>query len=217
MNKNTLLIGGAIVLLLLGVGAFTGWQLHSKLRPCPEIITNTVTVTDPYWHHIADSLSNLKPEEKIKWLPRDTIKLPGDTIKLPADTATINAMLRDYLATYKYSYPLSTDTLDAVINTIVTKNKPIWYKLDYNIKIPFTTTNTYVDNSVTYNSYLQLGVNLPVYSYKPDSTGFKVMNKIALELTYTTPKFYIGTSWQPFDETISARLGTTIFKIKQVR
>jgi hypothetical protein len=206
-NKFNLIIGGALVVILLGLGTFGGWHLRNYVHPDPIITTDTVKVTDPHWHHIADSLAGLPPKEVWKWLPRDTIKLPGDTIKLPVDSTVIKAMLKDYLATYEFAHEFDkNDTLNATVTVQVKKNHPIYYAIDYKFKIPFNTTINNVDNSTTYNSYLQAGINMPLQKEE--------FNKFKVEATMTFPKWYGGAGWEPLTNTWSARAGMTIFKIK---
>jgi len=214
MNKINLIIGCLVVVLLFGLGTWTGWSLHKTLRPCPTITTDTVAIQDPYWHHIADSLAGLSPIEKIKWLPQDTLYVPGDTILTPVDTA---AILKDYFSVYVYNWENDDDTLSVKLKTTVTENKPIAYDLKYKVLPPFTTVINNIDNSLTYHKYLQFGADIPLYRYKTDSTTISPINRVSLELNYVFPKGYAGVGWRPYDNTISARLGTTIFKFKQIK
>lgn len=207
--------GGIIVLLLFGVGFCTGYKTYPKLKPCAVIDTTTTVITDPYWHHIADSLKNVPPKEVWKWHPRDTVRLPGEPIILPVDSATIKAMLEDYLATYSFSHEIEdNDTLDAIVNVLVNKNRPIAFGLDYKFKIPFITNNFSIDNSITYSSYLQIGFDLPLYTYNLTNTEFNIMNNISLEADYVFSKGALGVGWQPYDKTFSASAKATIFKFK---
>jgi hypothetical protein len=207
-----LIIGGLIVILTFGGGFWAGY----KTKKCPEITHDTISVVDPYWHHIADSLAGLPPNEIVKWLPQDTIKLPGDTIKLPVDSTTIKAMLKDYLATYTFSHEFEkNDTLDAKVKVIVKQNHPIWYGLDYKFKIPFNTIINTQDNSITYNDKLLLGLSVPMYRYAKDSVYYHYGQKISLDLTYASKKGYFGVMWQPFEKVVGAKFGTVLINFKQ--
>lgn len=208
MNKVALIIGGIVSLLLFGSGFWAG---HTT-KKCPIITNDTIEVVDVYWHHIADSLVNLSPIEKIKWLPQDTLFVPGDSIPFKVDTA---AILKDYFSVYRYTWAQKDDSLEFKLKTTVTKNQPISYEFGYKFLKPFITINNSVDNSITYYNYLQFGADLPVYRYKSDSLAINPMNRISLELNYVFKKGYIGAGWRPYDNTISARLGTTILKFKQ--
>jgi hypothetical protein len=206
-SKINLIIAGIIVLVLLGLGTFGGWHLRKYLHPDLVVTHDTITVSDPHWHHVADSLAGLPPKEVWKWYPRDTLKLPGDTIKLPVDSTTIKLMLKDYLGRYLFSHEFeNNDTLDAVVNVIVTKNHPIWYGLDYKFKIPFNTVINQPQAITNYSSYLQTGIEMPLQK--------DVFNNFRVEATAIFPKWYGGAGWQPLTNTWSARAGLTILKIK---
>mgnify|MGYP001596752611 CR=1 FL=1 len=209
MNKTDLIVTGVLAILLLVIGGYCGWSLHKTLKPCPVITHDTITIEDPYWHNIADSLAGLPPEEVIKWLPQDTLYIPGDSIPMKVDTA---AILKDYFSVYKYKWEKKTDTLTANLETTVTRNMPIKYDLKYKINVPFTTVVNSVDNSVAYNSYLQFGLFMPVY--KLDKSKVNIQD-LGLEGTYIFPKSYIGASWQPNTQSIMARTGVTLFKFKK--
>jgi hypothetical protein len=214
MTKFNLIVGGIAIVLLFTMGFVSGWHSHKRFKPCPEITHDTIKVTDPYWHHIADSLSNLPPEEVIKWLPQDTLFIPNDTVFKDVDTM---AILRDYYSIYTYDWTKNDDTLGVVLKTTVTKNQPIAYDLKYKIFTPFTTTINNVDNSITYNSYLQFGLDIPIYNYAADSNRFNNINDLGLELTYSFPKGYIGAAWVPNRDIVGVRFGTTLCKFKKKR
>ena len=186
---------------------FGGWQLRKYIHPDLPVVHDTVSVPDNTWHHKYDSLAAVPAKEVYKWLPRDTVKIPGDTIKLPADSAAIKTALKDYLATYDFGHEFVTDSLNANIGVRVNKNHPIAYSLDYKFKIPFTTINNSVDNSVTWNSYFTGGLGIPI-------SPFNVSN-LNLEATYNWPKGYLGVGYEPSTKTFSARFGATILKFKQ--
>lgn len=209
MNKTNLTIGGIIAILLIVIGGYCGWSLHKKFKPCPTITTDTILVEDPYWHHVADSLVGLPPNEIIKWLPQDTLYIPGDSILAKVDTA---AILKNYFSILLYRHEFKTDTLTAMLETTVTKNMPVKYDLKYKINIPFITTINNVDNSITYSKYVQFGLSMPVY--KLDKSKVNIQD-LSLEGTYIFPKGYIGASWQPNTQSIMARVGATILKFKK--
>jgi len=217
MSKiQTYLIAGAII-ILLGLGFWAGWKSHSALKPCPIITTDTITIPDTNWYHLEDSLElnikNLKAQVYYWKNHRDTIVLPGDSVLIPADVDTA-AILKDYYSKYRYGWVEENDTIAVSDSVTITQNLPVDHSLSYKFKIPFTTIINNVDNSISYNNYLQFGVGLPVYKIKADSTESVNLNNIRLELTYVFNKGYAGIDWQPNTNTIEARLGTTILKFK---
>jgi hypothetical protein len=192
-------VGMTVLLLLMGSGAYIGWHLHK----CPTVTNTTTIVTDPHWHHIADSLAALPPKEKIKWLPQDTLYYP-DSIKTKVDTA---AILKDYFAVYKYLWQKTLkDSIQIELYTTVTQNKPITYDLKYKLLFPISTSTTTVDNSVHYTKYFQGGITVPL--------AVKYLNATSIDAQYIFPKGYVGAGWQPYNGIFSAKAGLTIFKIK---
>lgn len=206
-SRVNLIIGGIAIAILLSIGVLGGWQLRRYIHPDKPVTHDTISIQDNTWHHKYDSLSAVPAKEVYKWLPRDTVKLPGDTIKLPVDSTVIKAMLKDYLATYDFGHEFVTDSLDANVGVRVNRNHPTAYSLDYKFKIPFTTIINKTDNTVTYNSYLQAGLNMPL---QKDN-----FNRFNVEATMTFPKWYGGAGYQPFTNTWSVKAGATLIKFKQ--
>ena len=214
-NKINNILLTAVAVILLTIGFAVGWKLYPTFKPCPEVTSDTIIINDTTWHHLYDSLASLPPKEKIKWLPQDTLFVPGDTFFKDVDTA---AILKDYFSVFRYHWTkLDSGLLDVSLYTTVTENKPIKYELDYKILKPQTVVNNTIDNSVTYNKYFQFGVNLPVYCYSKDTLSKLNIMNVSLEASYVFPKGYVGVGWQPNTETINARAGVTLFKIKQIK
>lgn len=216
MNRTNLIIGSIILAVLLGVGGFCGWSLHKTLHPCPTITTDTISIPDTNWYHLKDSLiaSNKQLKKSLAYWKahRDTITLPGDSIPYPVEVDT-SAILKDYFAAYKYGWSKEDSNIIVKDTIHVTQNIPYWHDLTYKFKKPFTTIINNVDNSITYNKYIQFGLSMPVYSYS-DSTKVNLQN-LTLEATYVFPKGYIGAGWQPNTQSVMARAGVTLFKFKQ--
>lgn len=204
MSKVNLIVGGVVVLLLLGVGMLGGWQLHKGIRPCPTVTTDTIVKYDTMWYTIHDTV----PVHKI-----DTIYVPGDTIEIPADVDTA-LILKNYFSVIDYTWSKQDSNIMFDMTTRVTQNRPIKYDFNYKLLKPFTTIINNIDNSVTYNHYVQAGLSIPVYGY--DSTKVNMQN-LSLEAAYVFPKGYVGASWQPNTKSISARAGVTLFKFKKVK
>lgn len=205
-TKVNLIMGGVVVLLLLTTGMFGGWHLRKYLHPDPIITHDTISVVDPYWHHMADSLSGTPPKEVWKWHPRDTIRIPGQIITLPVDSASIRIALEDYLATYSFGHEFSADSLDVNIGVMVNKNRPIAYTWDYKFKIPFNNIINQPQEITNYSSYLQAGITIPL---KKDQ-----YNNFSIDGTLVFPKWSGGASWQPTTGGFSAKAAITILKFK---
>ena len=205
MNKTNLIVGGVIIALLLLIGGWGGWSLHKELKPCPTITRDTVTLYDTVSYVVHDTI----PVQHV-----DTIYVPGDTIVLPpnVDTATI---LKNYFTVLDYTWSKQDSNLRFDLTTRVTQNRPIKYDFTYNLLKPFTTVINNVDNSTEYYKYIQFGLSMPVYTYKPD-TKVNVQD-LGLEGTYVFPKGYVGTRWIPNSQVIELRGGVTLFKIKQIK
>lgn len=212
--RNYLISGVAIALIAIGFTA--GYKVYPVVHPFPVITTDTVEILDTNWYSIEDSLELEinKLQQKVDYWKhhRDTVRLPGDTIPIPADVDTA-AILRDYYTPYKYGWEVKDSNIVASDSTIITQNTPVWHKFTYKLLKPQTTIVNNVDNSVTYSSYLQLGMSLPVYSYS-DSAKANVYD-LSLEATYSFPKGYLGAGWQPNREVLAVRFGTTIAKFKK--
>lgn len=201
MNKLNLYLATAVTLILISTSFYAGWYSHSKIKPCQTITTDTVEVYDPYWHHIADSLANLPPKEKIKWLPQDTLFVPGDTVFKNVDTA---AILRDYYSVYRYSWDTLDKDLQIKLNTTVTRNQPIAYNLSYRILRPETIVNNTIDNSVHYNKYLYLGVDLPIKNFMYTE----------IEGIFAFQQGYVGIGYEPQVGGFNLKAGVTLLKFK---
>lgn len=216
MKLKNYLITGAIG-ILLGLGFMAGWKMFPYFNPYPIVTHDTTYIIDNSWHSIKDSLElDLKVlKKRVAYYKshRDTLKLPGDTIPIPQDVDTV-AILRDYYSKYIYALKSENDSIAIKDSLIITQNTPVWNEISYKFKIPFTTINNTIDNTVTYNKYLQFGIDLPIYSYSKDSLNKVNLANIKLETYYIFPKGYIKAGWQPNTETFDIGVGTTIAKFK---
>ena len=197
MNKINLIIGGAIVALLLGVGIWGGWSLHKTYRPCPTITTDTVTIHDTTTYTIYDSIL----VHRI-----DTIYVPGDTVVLPPDidTATI---IKNYFSVIDYTWSKQDTNIKFDLTTRVTQNRPIKYEFSYNLLKPFTTIINEIDNSQIYNRYVYFGLDVPI----------KNIRYLELEATYNWEKGYLGIGYTPELKSINAKAGVPLIKFKKVK
>lgn len=203
MKASNVVLGVAMT-IAMAIAGFCGWSLYPKINQCPTITNDTVFVHDTTWHTIIDS---------IPYTIRDTIWLAGDTVEIPTDVDTA-AILKDYFAVYGYPKSWDNDTISVNLYTTITQNKPIKYNFKYKLNMPFTTVINNIDNSVAYNKYIQFGLSMPVY--KLDKSPLNIQD-LSLEGTYVFPKGYAGAAWQPNTQSIMARAGVTLFKIKQIK
>lgn len=200
IRKNAALLGGGIFVFLMIVCFVSGCNYHKNRFKCPEITTDTIYKTDDYWHHIADSLANLPSEEKIKWIPQDTLFTPADTFIKDVDTA---AILRDYYSTYRYHWGrLDTGKLKFDLYTTVTENMPVKYELDYKILQPQKIINNIQDNSVHYSKYVYLGIDLPV----------KNMDFVSIDVLVASKRLLIGGGYVPLQKGVSLKVAIPLLK-----
>jgi hypothetical protein len=192
---NTYLaLGLAGLLLLMGSGVYIGWHLHKSLNPCPPITTNTITIHDTIPHYIP---------HYVTWFIKGEDTIIHDTIPKNVDTL---AILHDYYDKHIYHRAWENDTLKASVTDTISRNNYAGSEFSYRIKIPFTTINNSVDNSIHYNKYLQAGITVPI--------SLKYINTTSIDIQYIYPKGYAGIGWQPYNGIISAKAGVTIFKLK---
>ena len=197
MSKTNIIIGGAIVALLLGIGVLGGWSLHKSFRPCPIITTDTVTIYDTTTYTIYDSILVHKV---------DTIWVPGDTVVIPADidTATI---IKNYFSIIDYTWSKQDTNIRFDLTTRVTQNRPIKYEFSYNLLKPVVTVINEIDNSQIYNRYVYFGLDVPI----------KNIRYLELEATYNWEKGYLGIGYTPELKSINAKAGVPLIKFKKVK
>jgi len=200
LKKHAAILFGSLAIFVMFVCFVSGCNYHKKRFKCPEITTNTVIIHDPYWHHIADSLANLPPVEKIKWQPQDTFFTPPDTFFKDVDTA---AILKNHFSVFRYKwYKLDTGKLELNLFTTITQNKPIKYELDYKILQPQTIINNTQDNSVHYAKYIYMGLSVPA----------KNMEYTEISLLGTFKQLYVGIGYIPLQQGLSFKAGMPLFK-----
>jgi len=198
-KKNAALLLGGLAIFVMFACFVSGCNYHKNHFKCPEITTDTVITHDPYWHHIADSLANLPPVEKIKWQPQDTFFTPPDTFFKDVDTA---AILKNHFSVFRYKwYKLDTGKLELYLFTTITQNKPIKYELDYKILQPQTIINNTQDNSITYKSYLYAGLDI----FCPN------MEYSEIALFYASRKSLLGIGYAPLSKGGSFKIALPLF------
>jgi hypothetical protein len=191
------IIIGLTVLLLLLTGAFLGgWSSHKKYRPCPIITSDTIIIHDTVTHHIVDSFPYY-----IATL--DTIFLP-DTILQPVDTSSI---LKNYFSTFVYNREWKDSIINVNLTDYISQNRPVKNEFSYKVIKPFTTIVNQIDNSVTYQSYFQLGITEQLNHYE----------NVGLNAQFVMPKWYLSYGYVPNTKVHSVGIGVTLFKLRKVR
>jgi hypothetical protein len=193
--KTTLIYVGIAIFLLL-FAFMGGCQYHKKTFKCPEVKRNTTYIHDTTTYGI--------PTYYPYYIPgKDSIVHDTVNRKLTKeDTLRITKNFYD-----KHYYPRKwEDTLLLVNQTdMVTENKIFPQNFSYVIKRPQTIINNSVDNSITYNHYVVVGITYLLKDPKYYS----------LDLTYQAPKFYLGGQYYPELKGFGVRAGATIFHFKK--
>lgn len=206
------------IVALLSIGFFTGFSVYPKLKPCPTIVTDTIVVYDSSWHMISDSIGlvikDLKKEVEYWKNHRDTIKLPGEVIEIPADIDTA-AILKDYYSVYKYGWEKSDSLINIVDSVIVTQNVPVYHSIRYKINKPFLTIINKLDNSISYNRYLQVGSSIPLYNYRSKEFDPSYFKDMSFKVNYVFPKGFVGAEINHSMDYLSLCIGTTLCKFKK--
>jgi hypothetical protein len=171
-----------------------------KVKVCPAITTNIITIHDTTTHVILNNVNHYVQHT-------DTVirQLPGKI-----DTVFV---LGDYFATHQISRKWENDTLRVDLTDFISQNKSVNNIFKYQIKIPFTTIINKADNSVFYAKYFDFGLSVPVYPFK--SNTISNINYISLDALYIFPKGYLKANWQPYTKIYSAGFGVKIFKFKK--
>ncbi len=196
-NNKRIIVYFAFFALFLALSYISGCRHGKRLVHCPQITSNTVYVHDTVFH----TITNQFPYYVYKV---DTV-IYDHLIPADVDTAEI---LRNFFATYKYErYWTARDTLEVFLTDYISQNKPIHNIFKYKWLLPTTITNTTVDNSVTYSSYLYIGGSVPI------SIGnFKYSS---IDLTLALPKWYVGVGYLPGVNTFAIKGGVKIFQFKK--
>jgi len=184
-----------IGVLLLGIGTYAGYQL----KKCPPSSTNTVHIIDTVWKEI--------PVVQNHYIIKlDTVVFLKNIPILPTREDTLR-ILADYYAKHVYTRTWQDSLLIAVQTDTITQNKIFPQKFTYKILRPQTIINTVVDNSITYNSYVSLGI-----------TGIlKDPKWSSVDLTYQWQRGYVGATYLPYQNSFGVRAGAVLFKLKKVK
>lgn len=191
MKRNITYIIIGLLLAFLGIIFYGGYRYGYSKKECPKIDTTYVYKYDTVWHYITKYI-----------IGKDSIIYDTTYLDKPIDTAYI---LRDYYAKHTYTRTFPSDTVSIIVMDTVTQNKFLGSVVKYKVNVPFTTINTTVDNSTTYDRYLYFGIDVPI----------KNLNYIELEGIYGTEKYYLGAGYTPQLKSFDVKLGTRIIKFKK--
>jgi hypothetical protein len=170
---------------------FWGYKSYPKLKPCPQIVSNTVILHDTIIHRIVDTV----PYYIVR---RDSI-IYRDIIFKDIDTA---AILRNFYAIHYFTRTWEDSLLSAKSEDAISQNEFVDNKFTYRILRTQSITYTTVDNSVVYNKYILLGLNVPIQDYQ----------SAQIEAIFVMPKFYLGAGFGT--KGLSVKAGGTLFKLK---
>lgn len=184
-------IFASIICIVLALSFFGGYQYRKLQHHCPIPVSDTVLVYDSVPHIIYDTLP---------WyhIVLDTIIY--DSIQY--NNIDTTAIIKDYFAKHVYDRKWENDTLLIKIQDTITQNTSIGNKLNYTIKIPFSTVNNNYYN--VYKRYLYGGIAIYPNNY----------NFSQVELMYGGKNIYTGLSYMPFQKAYLIHFGINILNRK---
>jgi len=209
LKKNLAFILAGIFMFCMIACFISGCNYHKNHFKSPEAQTVTIEVRDTGWYHIVDSLNHVVDSLKNKPQPDPVIVYqPGEKIPIPADVDTAAILARHY-TTFRYYWQFPEkftpgDSIRIKLNTTISENKPLVYDLSYQWLKPQTIVNNTVDNSVHYNKYLYVGLDLPFYK----------MENAEITALYAFSRGYLGGGYAPFAKGFSLKTGVTLLKFK---
>jgi hypothetical protein len=195
MKPLNIIIIVVTVLLLAGT-FFGGYKVGRNSVHCPTVTVDTLLLHDTITYHIKDTIPYYISI-------RDTVYQTG-YITAPVDTAEI---LKDYFSVHVYDRQWADSLIEVSLTDKISKNTPIDNEFSYRILRPQTIINNSIDNSITYNRYISLGLDVPI----------KNVNYLELEAIYHTEKWYTGLGYEPEINSFNVKLGMTIIKLKKKR
>ena len=139
---------GLVLLALAGV-FYAGYTVYPKVKPCPQILHDTVYVKDTTVHYIRDTI----PYYIVRL---DTI-IHYDTIPMDVDTAEI---LRDYFAMKSFTRTWTDSLLTVTLKDVVSRNSFVDNTFSYTILRPQQVINNIINISPP--RYLIVGAGMPL-------------------------------------------------------
>lgn len=183
MKKN-IVIGVLSLLILLATFVF-GYYRYPVWHPCPEPVTNTVTIVDTIIHHVPDSI------------PYTVVRVDSviyhDTVFKDVDTSRI---LSDYFALYYYTRVFKDSLLTVTLKDVVSENKFKGSEFMYQILRPQQIVNN-VYNNTFYSKYLYLGGTATFPDSKYSSVGG----------FYASQRIIFGAGYIPYQKGFNVTFG----------
>jgi len=170
-TKLKLILGGIVILLLFGTGMCTGY----KVKKCPEIVTNTITVHD--------TITNYIPKDIYHYVQvlKDTVIYNDKIVYKDVDTAQI---LRNFFSTYIHERYFHDANINVYLTDSISQNKSIGHSFRYQWLQPQTIT----ENKVTVNNYRK-----SIYV----GAGMNSRQDISIKGLYAGEKLAIGAAYYP--------------------
>lgn len=194
MKINKYIIYGILLFLIVLFSWMSGCSYGKHRVKCPEIKHDTIEIHDTITHTIIDSFPYY-----INIL--DTI-IYRDTIYDKIDT---NKILANYFAIYKYNRHWEDSLLSVNIIDEISRNTFVDSKFNYKILRPQSIITNIVDNTITFNNYINFGIGIPI----------KDIKYINLEANYIWNKGYVGVMYTPEIKSFGVKGGITLFKFKK--
>ena len=182
---------------------YFGSRYGRSLVKCPQIDSNMVYIQDTTWHQLKDSLIDVIDSLKKYNLRIDTLYMPSDTIYGKIDTLSI---LNNYYSKFGYPWLKGDSNIIVYGYTTISQNRMVSNELKYKLLKPQTIINNVtIDKSITYNKYLYIGLDIPIYKF----------NYSEIELLYTFQKGYVGVGYEPQIGGINIKGGIQLLKFKE--
>jgi len=190
------MIAGFIVCVLAGF-FYLGYRVYPKIKPCPEIASDTVYVYDTIVHVIKDTV----PYYIVKW---DTTIIK-DTVYLDTDTAEI---INRWLYTYEvYNRTWEDSLLYVNISDTIHQNTPVGNLFSYKILRPQQIIHNEYSSNLVYNSYLYIGFDLTI----PD------LKYTEIEAMYAWNNALVGIGYTPNYKIFSLKVAGPVLKFKKIK
>lgn len=220
---NSVLALGGIITIITAL-FFLGFAVGRHTMQAPIVNTDTIVVQDTNWYHMQDSIVNYYELQVMALQGQISQFKPlsskPDTIYVPTPESVSDALisqdtldiLTKYFSVLDYKWEKQDSNLNVVLHTIVTQNEPIKYDLSYSILRPTSIVTNTIDNTKTYEKYIQFGASLPSNMLTPFDTDFNRWRVVRTDLQYVTRRGYIGVEYYPALNVFAVKGGITLFK-----
>lgn len=195
------LISDLLVLLILAGAFFGGYKYYAFRNPCAEVQTDTL--------YIYDTIREI--QDTVPWyiVKKDSIKYRDkhwmDSV-IAANRVDTSAILADYYAMHYYTRQWydQDSTIKVTSEDAISENRFIDNVFRFQLLKPQTIINNVVNSPPVYSRYVTGGFDIPI----------KGMKGVEVEATYTTSRYYLGASANPWEKYYGIRTGVTLWKFK---